>query len=94
MWPSMLELPVGLLCALELALISDKFINGKVAMCTDLPSLHTHYLLAYHWKYVYQDQIAHQSFGTSNRIIECFYVNLYVCITSNHKLHGTCFVKF
>lgn len=94
MWPSMLELPVGLLCALELALISDKFINGKVAMCTDLPSLHTHYLLAYHWKYVYQDQIAHQSFGTSNRIIECFYVNLYVCITSNHKLHGTSFVKF
>jgi hypothetical protein len=94
MWPSMLELPLGLLCASKLALISDKFISGRVVTCTDLPSLHTHYLLAYHWKYVYHDQVAHWNFGTLNRRIECFDVSLYVCITSNHKLHGTCFVKF
>jgi hypothetical protein len=95
MWPSMFKLPLGLLCALELAVIFEKFISGETVMCTDLPSLHMHYSLAYHWKIcLYHDQVVHQSFGTFNRRVECFDVSLYVCITLNHRLHGTCFVWF
>jgi len=37
-----------ILCMLELTLILEIFISGRVAMCIDLPSLQTHYLLAYH----------------------------------------------
>jgi hypothetical protein len=44
----MFKLPLGLLCALELAVIFEKFVSGGTVMCIDLPSLHMHYSLAYH----------------------------------------------